>query len=132
VPIAVVTEASIKEELKSLPEAFVIIKKMTYGQKLMKSQLTMKMRMDMQDKKRMGADIDMMTRQVAHWSFANLIEDHNLTDASGRKLNFKSPADVELLDGKIGEEIDTLIDKHNNFEDDEEVENLSNGSDSVS
>jgi hypothetical protein len=133
VPVAVVTDtAGVKEDLKSLEGGFVIIKRMTYGQKLIKSQLTMKMRMDMQDKKKMGADIDLATRAVALWSFANLIEDHNLEDASGRKLNFRSPADVEALAGKIGEEIDTLIDKHNNFEEDDETENLSNGSESQS
>jgi hypothetical protein len=133
VPVAVITDTTgIREELKSLEGGYVVIKRMTYGQKLLKSQLTMKMRMDMQDKKKMGADIDLATRAVALWSFANLIGDHNLTDADGRKLNFRAPSDVEALAGPIGEEIDTLIDKHNNFEDDEETENLSEGSESQS
>jgi hypothetical protein len=128
-PVAVLIHQPERFELKSLPGAYVVIRRMTYGEKLQKSEMTMKMRMDMADKKNMGADMQMLNRQVTIWSFARLIEDHNLERTPGVLLNLKSPVDVEALDGVVGEEIDTYIDKVNNFEDDEEaLGNSSSGS----
>jgi hypothetical protein len=133
-PVAVIQNAAERFELKSLEGAYVVIKRMTYGQKLTRSQMAMKMRMQLQGKGRGGKDdtnidIDMMNRLTSIWSFQNLIEDHNLEDADGRKLNFRNVADIEKLQGDIGEEIDSLIDKLNNFDEkDEEVVNLSSGS----
>lgn len=126
-PVAVLVHEPERFELKSLPGAYVIVRRMTYGEKLQRSEMTMKMRMDMADKNNMGADMQMLSRQVTLWSFNRLIIDHNLTDKDDRKLNFKSPVDVEALDGRIGEEIDTYIDKVNNFEEDENALKNSNG-----
>lgn len=131
-PIGVVTEPTVREELKSLPGAYVVIRRMTYGQKLTRSQMAMKMRMQIEGgrgaKKEGAIDIDMMNRLTTIWSFQNLIAEHNITDVDDRPLNFKNVADIEKLAGPIGEEIDSLIDKINNFEDEEGVENLSTGS----
>lgn len=116
-PVAVVTETNIRRDLKTLPGAFVVVKRMDYGQKLTKQQMMMKMRVQSsKGSTESGVDIDMQTRVTAHWSFANLIADHNLEDTDGRKLNFKSMADVEKIRGDVGEEIDTYIDELNNFD----------------
>lgn len=117
-PTAVVTDETFHEDLKSCPGGFVVIKRMSFGQKLTRRQMAMKMRMS-GDKRDMSMDIDMMNRLTTLWSFANLLIEHNLEDQNGVPLNFKREADVDKLDPRIGEEIDGLIDKHNNFEDDE-------------
>jgi|SRR4051794_27237511 len=131
-PVGVITEPMVREELKTLEGAYVVIKRMTYGQKLTRSQMAMKMRMQFQGKGQKedgGIDIDMMNRLVSLWSFANLIAEHNITDVDERLLNFRNVADVEKLSGPVGEEIDSLIDKLNNFDEkDEEVTNLPGGS----
>lgn len=133
-PIATVTKATVKEELKTLPGAFVVIRRMTYGEKLQRREQSMKMQMQMQDRKKDATiDIDMLSRAQTIWSFANLILEHNLEapinpddPLSGvRTLDLKKASDISLLDPQIGEEIDTLIDKHNNFEENEE-EDLKN------
>lgn len=121
-PVATITETSKREELKTLPGAFVVIKRMTYGQKLTRQQMAMKMQMRGTTKRDSTLDIEMMNRLTSLWSFANLIEEHNLTermpDGSERPLNFSNAADVEKIRSDIGEEIDTLVDKLNNFDSD--------------
>lgn len=125
-PVATITETSKREDLKSLPGAYVVVKRMTYGQKLVRQQMAMKMQMKGTSRKDSILDIEMMNRLTSLWSFANLIGEHNLTelmpDGSERPLNLTNVADVEKLRSDIGEEIDTLIDKLNNFEDDEDGE----------
>jgi hypothetical protein len=119
-PVAVITQASERFELKSLPGAFVVIKRMTFGQKLMRSEMAMKMTLETGGDKKskdFAGEMKMMNRRTTLWEFAELIEDHNLTDVDERKLNFKQPTDVDKLAGQIGEEISTLIDSINNFED---------------
>jgi hypothetical protein len=57
------------------------------------------------------------------WEFANLILDHNLTDAQDRKLNFKDPNDVKSIRGQVGDEIQLYINEMNSFEEAEEIKN---------
>lgn len=117
-PVAVIEEETKHYDLKTLPEGFVVVKRMTYGQKLVRSEMAMKMRVKGEGRKQsdFATEIDMMNRKIALWSFANLIADHNLTDKNGQALNFKNPADVERIAGKVGEEIEAYIDELNNFE----------------
>lgn len=121
-PVAVIMEPSVRRNLKSLPEGFVVVKRMTYGQNLYRRSIGAKMLL-MDEKKhqdRAVGEVKTMEEAVALWEFANLIEDHNLTDQEGRKLNFSDPNDVKVIAGKIGEEIDNIINELNNFRDIEE------------
>lgn len=125
-PVATITQTDFKEELKSLPGGYVVIRRMTYGERLTRQQMAMKMQMKGNNKRDSVIDIEVMNRLTTLWSFANLIVEHNLTaynnprdPSSGeRPLNFRNVADVELLDTVVGEEVDRLIDRHNNFEED--------------
>lgn len=118
-----VTGGSKRFELKTLPEGFVVIKSMTYGQKLTRGDLTSKMKIQAsRSSKDVQGEIDLMQRAVALWEYANLIEDHNIEDVDGRKLNFKDQQDVNKLGARIGEEISTYIGKLNNFEEDDNSE----------
>lgn len=117
--IAVVVESSERKELRTCEGGFVVIRRMTYGQKLQRADLTSKMRVQASRKsKDVQGEIDLLQRQVTLWEFANLIADHNLTDARERKLDFKKPTDVEMISGRIGEEISKYIGDLNNFEED--------------
>jgi len=130
-PVAVVTKATERFELKSLPGAFVELKRMTYGQKLMRSEMAMKMLVGGDDAKGKSKDFQgemkLMNRQTALWEFAELIVAHNLQDIDERPLNFRQPADVDKLEGRIGEEISTLLDSINNFEEELEEGKSSSG-----
>lgn len=113
-------------ELKSLPEGFVVLRKMTYGAKMDRASKAARMSMKMAAGKRGNeADdmvIEMMQKQTTLMDFQQCILDHNLEDENGQKLNFSRSNDVERLDPRVGEEISIEIEKLNNLE----VEDLGN------
>ena len=119
-PRATVASETEKFELKSLPEGYVVIRRMTYGEKLNRTDGMMNMRTTAEDKQ---MEIQMMSKKVAFQDFGNLIIEHNLTDENDKALNFKNAADVERLDPRIGDEIGQLIDGINSFEDTANVKN---------
>jgi hypothetical protein len=127
-PLATVTEESKRFDLKSLEGAYIVVKRMTHGEKLTRRGMTKMSVTAKRGQKDVQAEIDMLQRQVAHWEFKHLILEHNLEgyvdprnpDRGLRPLNFNNAADVDLLDGKVGEEIDMHISDYNNFEEDAE------------
>jgi hypothetical protein len=116
-PVAVVSEENHKEDLKSLDGAFVVIREMTYGERLMRSSLTGAMKILKDTKSDYAGELSMETQKIALWDFANLVVEHNLEDVDGRTLNFKVEQDVRKLSSRIGDEVGSLIDKWNSFED---------------
>jgi hypothetical protein len=109
-------------ELKTCPGGFVVLRRMSYGQKLTRQGMTSKMKVSASKGKDFQGELDMMQKQVSYYEFANCIADHNLEDDQDRKLDFRQPSNVDSLEGKIGEEIDTYISKMNNFEESDEGE----------
>lgn len=115
---------TVQVELKSCPEGWVVLRRMTYGAKLDRQAKAARMSMKMQSGKgRSSAEsddmtIEMMQKQTALMDFQHCILDHNLEDENGIKLNFSRAQDIERLDPRIGEEISFEIDKLNNMEDD--------------
>ena len=69
-----------------------------------------------------------MNEKVTLFEFANCILEHNLEYladpndlSSATLLDFTKPEHVKMLDGRVGDEIDELINDLNNFEDDDET-----------
>lgn len=116
-PKAVAVDELHREELKSLPEGYVVIREMSYGERLSRSNLMGAMKVLKDNKSDFAGEIAMQTEQMAYWDFANLIQEHNLEDADGRLLNFKNAADVKKLNPRVGDEVGALIDKWNSFVD---------------
>lgn len=112
-PRATVASQTEKFELKSLPEAYVVIRRMTYGEKLSRTDAMMNMRTSTEDKE---MQISLMSKKIAFQDFASLIIEHNLTDENDKPLNFKNAADVDRLDPVVGDEIGQLIDSISSFE----------------
>lgn len=109
--------------LKSAPpDGFVVLKRMTYGQKLDRMKHVGKLSVDMRGKGKGGTkgEMEMLQKASTIYDFRACIVDHNLTDTTGRKLNLSNERDIDSLDPRIGEEIGTLIDELNNFEADED------------
>lgn len=134
-PIAVAQTSDTGErfELKSAPpDGFVVLKPLSYGQKMLRRGFLSKAKMETgaagnraerreRSKQSFTTELELMNSKVTLFEFANCIIDHNLTDINGEKLDFKNPSHVEMLKGGIGEEIDELINDLNNFEADEET-----------
>lgn len=116
------TTATEKKMLETLPEGFVVLRKLPYGAKLRRSEEAMKMTMEMgggRGKKNAKADVALLQHASTLFDFRHCIVEHNLEDESGRTLNLASVEDINNLDPRIGEEISSLIDELNNFENDE-------------
>jgi hypothetical protein len=115
------------------PDGFVVLKRLSYGQKMFRRSLLSKAQMKTggggnnraerraQANQGFMAELELMNEKVTLFEFQNCITDHNLQDANGQKLDFGNPEHVKMLDGRIGEEIDELINDLNNFEADEET-----------
>lgn len=112
-PRATVSSNAERFDLKSCAGGFVIIRRMTYGEKLTRQDNMIDTNMGKGEELK----ISLLARKAAMDDFANLVVDHNLTDDTDRPLNFKNPADVAQLDPRIGDEIGQLIDELNSFGD---------------
>lgn len=134
-PVAVATDIPEKVVLKSLPAnpkvpspegdaGFVMIRRFSYGEKMAKRSFNSKMTVkSTRGKKDAESVIDTFNEKSDLFDFANCIVDHNLTDSLGRKLDFRNEKDVKALSGQVAEEIQTAMDKLNNFEDDDDLGN---------
>jgi hypothetical protein len=116
-PIAVVVSEAHREELKSLEGAYVVIREMTYGERIQRQSLTGAMKVLKDVKSDYAGELSLETQKLTLWDFANLITEHNLQDTDERLLNFKNEADVKKLGSRVGEEVGVLIDKWNSFDD---------------
>jgi hypothetical protein len=126
-PIAVVVNSvsEKKDLLTAPPDGYVIVRRMNYGEKLLRSNMATRLLMNTsKDSKDFQGEIDMQTEEVAYWDFANLIVEHNLQDKDGNLLNFKNKTHVKMLDGAVGEEVGRIIDEWNTPESSDEVKNF--------
>jgi len=117
VPVAVVTNVTERHELTTLEGAFVVVREMSYGERLLRTSLQGKMKVSGDKNSEFAGEIEMAVARIARWDFANLVVDHNLEDTDSRKLDFHKDADLNKLQAKIGEEVGKLIDTMNSFED---------------
>lgn len=128
-PIATASQEGTTEQLKSLEGGVVILKRLTYGQKLRRLETASRMTLDMnrRNKDSVKGEMEMLQYAATLFDFQRCIVDHNLEKLSDPndpnstpvKLNFAHETDFVALDPKVGEEISRLIDKMNNFEDQE-------------
>jgi hypothetical protein len=124
---ATVSNSTRDFDLKSCVGGKVTLKRMTYGQKLerveLATQSVLKTETDRRGRPTSGGaaemDIKMMQRVVAEYEFSRCVVDHNLEDETGKKLNFKNPEVLDVLDPRIGDEISEYITEMNNFEEEE-------------
>lgn len=108
-------------DLKTLPDGYVVIRRMTYGEFLRRRQMTSNMKFEAQKgEKDFQGTMELLNKAAIEYEFGNCIVEHNLEDDDGKLLNFKKVADIEKLDPRIGDEINERINEMNQFEEDEE------------
>lgn len=103
------------------PDGFVDLRQLTYGEYMKRRDMATQMSIKGTDRQQRNEqlDISMLQAETQFYEFSKCIVEHNLEDASGRKLNFKSRQDFDNLDPKIGQEIDSYISKMNQWEETE-------------
>jgi hypothetical protein len=112
-------------ELKTAPpDGYVVIRRLSYGESIKRDAISTKFAVGgSKNSKDFVGDIKIDQEAIAQFDFAHCVVEHNITDKTGRLLNFRNPGDLALLDRRIGKEIGDLIDEMNNFEEKEEVKN---------
>lgn len=116
--VAVVNEEeTVRIDLKTLAGGYVVLKRLSYGQKLYKKSL-MKMTVQGGKGRDFAGELELVSEKAALFDFQHCVVEHNLEDRDGRKLDFSKIADVKKLDPRIGDEIGDAIDDLNNFEED--------------
>lgn len=124
-----------KHDLKSCPGGFVELRRMNYGELIARRQMASDMVFKADPKARgrnsnAEATIKSHQEEVVAYEYKTCIVDHNLEDANGQKLDFRSPHTIRMLDPRVGQEISDTIDRMNQFdsEDGDESGNSLNGS----
>lgn len=121
-PKAVVNlEDTERIELKSLEGAYVVLRRMSFGQ-ITERRALMKLSIaSTKGSKDVKGEMAMANAEITRFEFRNCVVEHNLEkDDEGTLLNLASPVEFASLDPRVGQEIESLIEKRNNFEGDDQ------------
>jgi len=118
-PRATATQETERFELETLPDGFVELRRLSYGEMLHRRDIGSTMRTG--QGRKAGIEFDTDALEIQHYEFSKCIVDHNLEDENGTKLNFSNKADIVKLDPRVAGEIETLIFKMTNPEDSEDL-----------
>lgn len=119
-----VTRKTEKFDLKTVDGGWVEIRRMTHGEKQKRRSFNSKMKVNAKSRRDIESEIETFNAQAENFDLQSCVVDHNLTymaDEVEQQLDFRNSVHVAMIDGIVVEEIATLIDKVNNFEDDEET-----------
>lgn len=121
-PKAVVNlEDTERIELKTLDGAFVVLRRMSFGQ-ITERRALMKLSIaSSKGSKDVKGEMAMANAQITQYEFRSCVVEHNLEkDDVGTLLNLSSPVDLASLDPRVGQEIESLIEARNNFDEDDQ------------
>ena len=118
-PRATVSTETFHKELKSLPGGFVELRQLSWAEMMKRRDIASRMYADVSTKQ--GGATQETIRQymevvnvaIMEFEFKNCIVDHNLEDDDGNKLDFSNPMALQILNPKIGSEIDRYIEELN-------------------
>lgn len=144
-PLAVVLEKPERHDLKTCPGGYVMVRRMSFGEKLTRRGFNSKMDLEMnRATKNAKSTIEIFNEATEIFDFMHCVVEHNLTKLVNAKtgqpcgeddpdkkevlLDFMKETDIKLVASQIAEEIGTIIDKLNNFEESEAVGNSSGAS----
>lgn len=104
------------KDLKSLEGGFVVLRRLPYGEWLTRQEMAMKMKIASGTEGETESEFTIINRKVTEFEFKSCLVDHNLEDANGNKLDFRSPATLAQLNPRVGNEISALIAELHEFE----------------
>jgi len=127
-PVGTVSTEPRHFDLKSAPpDGFVTLRQQSYGERMERQDIVVRMTTETGSDSPDGAiriGGEKVTWEMANFAtslfdFQKSVVDHNITDASGRKLNLATAYDLRQLDPRIGEEIEGHIRELNTFTDED-------------
>jgi hypothetical protein len=116
-------------DLKTLPDGYVELRPLPFGMKLERRDKATKMSMEAatgrgRDNTTQKFELETLSKWSRAYDFKHCVGDHNLTDINEVKLDFGNPLTLQLLNPKVGSEIETLLDKLNEDESEESLEDF--------
>jgi hypothetical protein len=119
-PKGTASQETERKELKSLEGAYVVLRRLTYGERVKVRGISARMHAQRQRLRQEGADeaeVEMTidAEAVEFYRFSKCIVDHNIDDGKNL-LNFKNRAHFVSLDPDVGQEIEAFIDEMNPIE----------------
>ena len=118
-PRATVSTDTQRYDLKTLPEGFVELKRMSYGAWLHRQEMSMRLKIEAERNKAVAGEMAMANKAVTQYEFQQCIVNHNLEDENGQELDFRSIQTLEKLDPRVGNEIGQLINDMHEFNEEE-------------
>src|SRR5262245_9652619 len=116
-PNATVSQEAIKYSLKSLDGAWVELRQLPFGKMLIRRDKATRMLQELDPRatreSTFKVQIDILNEWGRRFDFKECIVDHNLEDSSGAKLDFGNPITLDILDPRVGAEIEAYIDELN-------------------
>src|SRR6266404_5962383 len=111
------------------PDGFVMLRPLPYGMKLSRRSKATKMMMRSKPvaNRQQAQTQDQVIELESHdewavqYDFAYCIGEHNLQNPDQTLVDFTKPMAIKMLDPRVGTEIEMLIDKINNTEDEESL-----------
>lgn len=125
------TQDTTRKDLKSLPGGFVVIRRLTWGEKIQRRAMVSGMKIKGGQKGNdFEGEMNMVNEAAMFFDFQRCVVEHNLEKPvlgepkeDGTQpsvpLDFQNKNDIKMLDPKVGEEIDGLLSELNNFEEDD-------------
>ena len=113
-PKATASKQGKRFDLKELPEGYVVLRKLSYGEMLARRNLGMGVSAPFRrDSDEIDLKMDLSQEEVRVYEFSHMIIEHNLEDEEGNHLNMNNRADIDRLDPKIALEIEAYINELN-------------------
>ena len=123
-PKATVSNETVRKELQTCPGGWVELRQLPFGQMLVRrdkaSRMIQEVRPNAKKTDVQHVEFDILHEWANRYDFKHCIVDHNLEDEDGNKLDFSNGMTLQVLDPKIGAEIEKYIDELNQEEFDEE------------
>lgn len=122
-PVITSSIETFTHNLKTCEGGWFKYRRLTFGESMQRKGL---MTFEMVTKKGAHdatARLALGNEKILLFEFSKCIVDHNLEVAKGQKFNFSDPSHVSMLDPRIAEEIESVLNAVNNFEDTEEAKN---------
>lgn len=123
-PRATVSTDTTHKDLTTCPGGYVELRQLPFGQMLTRRDKASRMIQEIDPKAKESdiarVQVDILNEWGRRYDFKHCIADHNLEDENGIKLDFSNALAIDILDPRIGQEIERYIDELNQADFDKE------------
>ncbi len=107
-PKAVTTEETVRRDLETLPDGFVVLRRSNFGE-----QLKLRTLIAQFEQGEGGTTTAIDYNAIVQYQLMQFVVEHNLEDESGKTMDFAKKDNVQRLDPTVGAEVERLIDAYN-------------------